>query len=298
MTTESTTYNERAAMTYALAAVAMWSTVATAFKIALSYLPPAQLLLWASLFSLAVLACAVTVRGNWQDLRLLTARQWRASALYGALNPALYYLLLFAAYDRLPAQEAQALNYTWALTLAFLAVPFLGHRLRAKDLLAGIICYGGVLVIATRGKLLEMEFADPTGVILALASTLIWAGYWILNSKDQREPVLGLTLNFAFSIPWLILVNLYLGEFSWPPWQGFVSAAYIGLFEMGLAFICWLQGMRLTRHTSRISNLIFLSPFISLLLISFILEEQIYSSTLWGLGMILSGLFIQQYRSS
>jgi hypothetical protein len=33
---------------------------------------------------------------------------------------------LFEAYDRLPAQVAQALNYTWALTLTLLAVPVLG----------------------------------------------------------------------------------------------------------------------------------------------------------------------------
>ena len=45
----------------------------------------------------------------------------RAAAL-GFLNPFLYYVVLFKAYDLLPAQEAQPLNYTWAITLAILFV--------------------------------------------------------------------------------------------------------------------------------------------------------------------------------
>lgn len=59
---------------------------------------------------------------------------------FGLVNPCLYYLLLFSAYDRLPAQEAMAINYTWTLTLTYLAVPLLGHRLRLSDGVAGLIC--------------------------------------------------------------------------------------------------------------------------------------------------------------
>ena len=298
MTDIQAPHNERAAVTYALAAVMMWSTVATAFKIALEYLPPAQLLLWASFFSLLVLAVVVTVQKKWSLLHQLSARQWSASLFYGALNPGLYYLLLFEAYDLLPAQEAQALNYTWALTLAFLSVPFLGQKLRRQDIWAGLICYGGVLVIATRGEVLSLQFGNLLGVTLALLSTLVWASYWILNTRDQREPVVGLMLNFAFAIPLLIAVNLWQGGLHVPQWQGLLSSVYIGVFEMGLAFVCWLQGMRLTKHTARISNLIFLSPFVSLVLIYTILDEPIFMSTLFGLAMILGGILLQQKKSS
>lgn len=290
--------DERRALIFALLAVAMWSTVATAFKLALGYLQPAQLLLWAALFSIGVLACVVSVQGKWAQVRGLSSRQWAASALYGALNPGLYYLVLFAAYDRLPAQEAQALNYSWALTLAFLSVPFLKQKLRLQDLIAGIICYGGVLVIATRGDVLGLTFSDLPGVLLALFSTLIWAGYWILNTRDQREPVIGLLLNFLLALPLLIAVNVWQGLLVWPDWQGIAAAAYIGVFEMGLAFVCWLSAMRLTRQTAKISNLIFLSPFISLILIYFLLGETIYPSTLIGLGFIIAGLLIQQHKSA
>lgn len=289
---------DKKALIFALIAVGMWSTVATAFKVALQYLQPAQLLLWAAIFSIVVLSTVISVQGKWSELGHLSAKEWGASIVYGALNPALYYMVLFAAYDLLPAQEAQALNYSWALTLAFLSVPFLGQKLRLQDLFAGLVCYGGVLVIATRGDVLGLEFSNLPGVGLALFSTLIWAGYWILNTKDKREPIIGLMLNFVMALPILLLINAYLGLLVLPDLKGIAAAAYVGVFEMGLAFVCWLSAMRLTSQTAKISNLIFLSPFISLILIYFLLGETIYPSTLIGLGFIIGGLLIQQHKSA
>ncbi len=77
------------------------------------------------------------------------------------MNPVAYYLVLFGAYDRLPGQEAMALNYTWALAMAFLAVPILGQRLTRTDVAAGLIAYAGVWVIATRGAVFGRGLRRP-----------------------------------------------------------------------------------------------------------------------------------------
>ena len=45
-------------------------------------------------------------------------------------------------------------------------------------------------------------------------------------------------------------------------------------------------------NTSKITNLIFISPFLSLIFIYFILNEQIYLSTIQGLGLIITGLIL------
>ncbi len=290
--------NERLALYFALAAVAMWSTVATAFKVALQYMPPSQLVFYAAMFSLVLLAVVVSYYKRWSDLRHWSGKQWLYSCSLGMMNPCLYYLLLFQAYDRLPAQEAQAINYSWAIMLALLSVPFLKHKLSSRDMFAGVICYIGVLVIATRGQVFLLEFTDQVGVLLALLSTFVWSMSWILGAKDSRDPVLGLMMNFAFAVPALGLINLYQGNVYLPVWQGIMAAGYVGVFEMGLAFVCWLQAMRLTSHASSIGNLIFLSPFISLILIYLILGEEIYISTVFGLLMILVGVFLQRYKRS
>ncbi len=287
---------QQQAYLWGLAAVMCWSTVATAFKLSLEYLSPAQLVFMASLVSWLFLGALLTCQGRLALLCSYRKRDYGWSLLFGALNPCLYYLLLLQAYALLPAQEAQAINYTWALTLALLAVPMLGHRLRLQELLAALICYLGVLVIATRGDLLTLEFGNRQGVLLALASTLVWALYWILNSKDKRDPVVGLFLNFSFGLP-VIAVYLWLnGEFIAPPLAGLAGAAYVGIFEMGLSFVLWLRAMKLTESTARIANMIFISPCLSLVFIYFLLGEAIRPSTLVGLALILSGLMVQQWK--
>ncbi|TDR81596.1 DMT family transporter [Paludibacterium purpuratum] len=277
-----------------LGAVLAWSTVATAFKISLAHLSPAQLLFWANLVSLAVLLGILISQGRLLETRAALRQHWRRSLLLGAVNPFAYYLVLFQAYSLLPAQEAQAINYTWALTLTLLSVPVLKQRLRRRDALAALVCYLGVLAIATHGKLFSLHFGNPRGVMLALVSTLLWAGYWLANTRDNREPVIGLTLNFSCSLPLIALWCAWRGELTLPSWTGLAGAAYVGAFEMGFTFVLWLFALKRAHSAARIANLIFLSPLVSLLLIHWLLGEAILPSTLAGLGLILAGLLLQK----
>lgn len=280
--------NESRALGFGLAAVLCWSTVATAFKIALSYQSVAQLVFIACATSVIFLAGVLAVQG-----RLLSAlrdlkQDWLKALINGALNPLLYYFVLLSAYQLLPAQIAQPINYTWAIVLAFLAVPFLGHKLQRADISALIICYSGVVIISM-GAGADDQAGTLKGVLLALSSTLIWAVYWILNSRDQRRPTIALFQNFLLALP-IAAVLAFPLDLSF---SGILAAGYIGLFEMGVAFVFWLQAMKATSNTSRISNLIFLSPFLSLFLIYTILDEQLHPNTFIGLGLIVTGILVQ-----
>ncbi len=62
---------------------------------------------------------------------------------------------------------------------------------------------------------------------------------------------------------------------------------------MGVAFVLWLKAMKLTDNTAKIANLIFIAPFASLVFIHFLVGEEIYSSTLAGLALVMGGLVIQ-----
>ncbi|WP_163392420.1 DMT family transporter [Enterovibrio norvegicus] len=289
--------NDRLAIGYGLAAVLLWSTVATAFKITLTYMDPIQMLAAASVVSALSLAAIAAWKGTLNTLAATLSKRPLYYLMLGLINPLVYYLVLFKAYDLLPASQAQPLNYSWAITLTLMAAIFMGQKIRKQDWIAAVLGYAGVVVIATKGDVFALNFDSPLGVGLALLSTLLWAGYWILNAKNQADPVIGLLLGFLLSLPFSIGLSLYTSDWSGIPWQGWLAVSYVGLFEMGITFVLWLNAIKLASNTARISNLIFISPFISLLLLATIIGEQIHPTTLVGLLMIVTGLLVQQRKS-
>ena len=286
--------NEKKALLFGLSAVLLWSTVATAFKLALRVLTPIELLLYSGSFSTLLLGAILVKQRKLGKVLQCGRREYLLSVVLGLLSPFLYYLILFKAYDLLPAQQAQPINYTWAITLSLLAVPLLKQKIGWQQWLALFVSYCGVVVISTEGRPFSLEFTDPFGVFLALFSTIIWALYWIFNTRDSRDPVVGLFINFLFSFPFVLGFYLLTAELRMPPLSGFLAAAYVGTFEMGACFVLWLMAMKLTDNTARISNLIFLSPFLSLIFIHVLVGEEILPATFVGLVLIVAGLLCQR----
>ena len=286
--------NNRRAYTLALAAVLCWSTVASAFKLSLQHVSPLQLVSVAALVSSLVMGLVVTREGRWAELSGAWRRNWRWFLALGFCNPFLYYLVLFYAYNMLPAQQVLPLNYTWGILLALLSVPVLKQQLRPQDLVAAAVCYSGVLVIATGGRLLDLDFESPLGVALALFSTLIWCCFWLLNTKIGGSAPVNLLLSFLCGLPWLAAALIVQGDWQWPPLVGWLGPVYVGLFEMGIAFLLWQAALMHCDNTARISNLIYLSPPLSLVLIAILVGEEIQLATIVGLVLIMLGVAVQQ----
>ena len=142
---------QQTALVSALGAVLCWSTVATAFKLTLRALSVTELLAYSSFASCIALGMFLLFRSAPNTLRAWPRRELAHSALLGFLNPFAYYLVLFNAYNRLPAQEAQPLNYSWPLVLALLSIIVLRQRITLRALAAMLVSFAGVWVISTRG---------------------------------------------------------------------------------------------------------------------------------------------------
>ena len=279
---------------YAGVTVLFWSTVATAFKLSLRHVNADALVFYSSLVSVVVLLCITLATGRLGQLRDWRIGDFSASLCLGFLNPFLYYHVLFRAYDLLPAQEALTLNFIWPMVLALFSILLLRQPISVRAVVAMAVSFSGVVTIATRGNPLGLNLANPQGVALALASTLIWTLYWIYGVKDARDPVTRLLMNFVFGCG---LSGGYLwlsGSLETPEPLGLAGAAYIGTFEMGIAFVAWLRALKLSRTTAQVGQLIYLTPFLSLLLISLFVGEPIYPSTVAGLALIIGGIALQR----
>lgn len=282
------------AYVYALFSVLLWSTVATAFKLGLQVLSPLYLILTASVFSLLIFFMVILIQGKIKELFTVSLAGLGKSALLGALNPFGYYLILFKAYSLLPAQVAQPLNMIWPITLALLSAPLLKHKITTRNIVAILISFVGVVFISSQGSLSGMANTNLTGALLAIGSSVIWSLFWILSVLDKRDQIFKLFWNFTFGLIYLLIAAFLFTDFSWPDPKGIPAAIYIGLFELGITYILWMKAMQLSENNAKTGNLIFISPFLSLVFIHFILGEIIYFTTFIGLAFIVSGIWYQQ----
>ncbi|NKB39285.1 MAG: EamA family transporter [Gammaproteobacteria bacterium] len=288
---------QKKAYLLAISTVLLWSTIASAFKLSLRYLDIWQLLFISTLTASLCLFVIVLIQGKIKLLALLKTQQYLRLLGFGLLNPFCYYLILFKAYELLPAQVAQALNYTWAITLMLLSIPILKHKISRFDLLATLICYSGVIVICFGGNQFPSGDLSIPGIALALASTLIWAIYWLFKARDDIDPVLGLFVSFCFSLPFVSIACLLLSDIQIHNTAGVIGGVYIGLFEMGITYVMWLLALKDTSSAAKISTLIFLSPILSLFIINQLLDEAIATTTIIGLCLIITGLLVQRKKT-
>ena len=289
--------DQKKAYVFALLTVLFWSTVATAFKISLEFLDVYQLLFISTFTSLVVFSLFIIISGKTKDVFSSTKKEIFRSILLGFLNPFFYYVILFRAYSLLPAQVAQPLNMIWPIVLVFLSIPILGQKIGYRSFIALLISFAGVYLISSEGNPGNYTFTSPLGTILALGSSVIWSLFWLLNVKDKRDEVVKLFMNFFFAAIFITIFLILFSDLKGISWEGIAGGIYVGIFEMGLSFIFWMKALQYAKTTDTISNLVYLSPFISLFFIRFFVGEEIYFTTFIGLFLIVTGIIFQKAKT-
>jgi drug/metabolite transporter (DMT)-like permease len=285
---------QKKAYLLALTAVLFWSTISSAFKITLRYMPFEELVLW-SVINGVVILFLINLSGKARiNFISLKPKEYFNSAVMGLFNPFFYYLVLIKAYSLLEAQVAGTLNYIWPIVLVLLSIPMLKQKITSRALIAITISFLGIIIISTKGNPLALEFSNGMGVLLALSSAVFWALYWIINMKDDREESGKILLNMIFGLLFLILYFVLTGKsFNLPSINGFLGTLYIGIFEMSITFVIWLKALNLSSDTAKVSNLIYLSPFLGLFWINHAVGEKIHMYTIVGLVFIIGGIVFQ-----
>lgn len=282
------------AYSYALLTILFWSTMSSAFKLTLQHINFRDLVFFATWTAALALLLIALLQGKINRLIHQNKAGIRNSMLMGLINPAAYYLVLFRAYELLPAQEAGVLNYSWPVVLVLLSAIFLGQHIGWIGIVSVLISFFGLLIISTKGNLLSLSFSSAPGIALAIGSAFLWATYWIMNLRDKRDAVVKLTSNMLFGAIYFTIYMLIAGHLRTISPAGFAGAVYIGLFEMGITFVLWMLALENSENTARVSNLIFLSPFIALIWIRLLVGEEILLSTIAGLVLVISGILLQQ----
>lgn len=276
-------------------AVLSWSTVATAFKVALSRMTVFEMLFVASATALLIFTVWMCVTHSWKELKGLSSSVWMRFGLLGLITPVTYYFVLFTAYDYLPAQVAQPINYLWPIILSILLAIFAHKPIPKVKYLGMVVSLLGVAMISIGGKGISGEIS-PLGLCLGVGSAFLWAIYWILNDslKDSVSEGTSLFLTFFFGMIYLAIGTIF-SPLPALDLESVLSGAYIGAFEMGVPFICFGLAIRHTDNPALINQMCYLAPFLSLFFISMVLGEPIMHTTYIGLVLIIGGLVYNQY---
>ena len=282
--------NQSKAYIFTALSIFFWATVATAFKLALRHLSPVQLVFISSISSLTILFIIAILTGKLKLFSTFTKKDILFSAIMGFVNPFGYYLILFKAYDLLPAQIAQPLNCTWGIVIVFLSIPMLKQKVHWQSFVALIISFIGVSVIAYGGEVSDYLNVSLIGVLLALSTSFIWSFYWLINTKDNQDELIRLLLNFIFGVIYILIFVLINGDLRNLNISGVLPAIYVGVFEMGLTFWLWLQALKFSENTAKISIYIYIFPVLSMGIIYLFLDEKILFSSFIGLVLVICGV--------
>ena len=273
-------------------------------------------LLAALLFSTGGAAIKLSLLSSWQIAGLRSGiaatvlvalvPAWRGfdvRALLVGVALAVNMILFVTANTLTTATNAIFLQTTAPLYVLLLGPLLLREHLRRTDLpVVALLGAGAALFFVTAEPPLATAPSPVAGNITAAASGVTWAltvvGLrWLgrVSSTPGRDPagiaiVLGNTLAFLFCLP-----------FAWP----LVSATtidwaivgYLGVFQIGLAYVCLVRGVRGTRAFD-VALLLVLEPVLSTLLAWAVHNEVPSTWAAAGSVVIVLGLILHAAQTA
>ena len=190
------------------------------------------------------------------------------------------------------------LNYTWPLFIVFFSSLILKQKPTVFEIVGLLLGFCGVGIIATMGRPGNVSgTVSVLGIILALLSAVIWGIYWILNMKRDIPEIPRIFFNFLWGTVFIFILVFFKRQVPATGIKGYLSSIYVGLFEMGITFLIWLKALNLSKRIAAVSNLIYLTPFFSLVIISLILKEVISPWTIIGLSITILGIVIAKRKN-
>ena len=276
---------------YAGVSIFCWSTVAVITKLLLQDLNQFQLL-WASSFFAGLFLLVVNlVTGNLKQLKQWKLKDFAISALCGIPGTFLYYVFYYAGAARMEASHAFIVNYLWPIMCVVFACILLKEKLTFKKLLAIGVSFVGVGIVSF-SKLDRFTADMAIGTVLCMLGAVCYGIFTALNRKVQYDKRLSMMVNYAVTFLLTTVINGCRGDLFLPSGVQALGMAWNGMFTMAVAGTLWILALQRGK-TEKISNLAYITPFLSLVWTTLFLREAFDPMNILGLTVIVAGILIQ-----
>ena len=274
--------------------ILLWASIPVASKKILAELNNLQMLFYSTVFSVIALGALVIWQRKVSSLTSYTLRDYAHLSWLGFLGAFLYYVLLYGAFARTSAAEGFVLAYTWPILISLLAVPLLGQRITPARLLAIAISFSGVVAIVTRGRMVEFQMENSAGNILALCGAFVFALFSIQGKKTNYDLTIAAFVYFCAALFCAGAAIAFTGVMPLPSPNVWGWILYNGLLVNGISYLFWFKALE-HGDTFVVSNLLYLTPAISLPLVRLFLNEPVHASAVSGLVLIIFGIILQSW---
>ncbi len=272
---------------YASLTILIWSSMATVAKLLLNTLDNALVLGLSSLFAFAALLICILATPKRALFKKYRLKDYLLMLLIGLPGVFLYNYFYYAGANLLPASQAFTVNYLWPIMSIVFACLLLKEKMTFRKGLAIAISFIGVIIIAGGGT----ANGSLIGILLCVAAAVSYGLFTALAQKWHYDKQFYMMLTFA--VTFIVCLCLQ-GNAPVPAlslWQ-LVGLAYNGIFVLALATITWTIALD-GGSTAKISNLAYITPFLSLIWTFVILHEPIELRSVVGLCIIVLGIFVQ-----
>lgn len=273
--------------------ILLWASIPVATKKILVELDNLRILFYSTVLSTLVLGILLIFQKKVKFIKKYNKNQYSLMFFLGFLGNYLYYIFLYGALEKTTASEGFILAYTWPMLVLVLSFIILKEKITLKKLIGVTISFLGIIIITTKGNITDFNLTSLWGDVLALTGALVFALFSVLGKKYNFDKTVSVFIYFFSALIFLIPTVYIFSEFTWPSSNIWPWIVYNGVFVNGVSYIFWFKALE-NGETHIISNLLYLTPFISLIYISVFLSEKILISSVVGLTVIILG-FLSQY---
>lgn len=276
----------------AIISVLLWSTTATVSKLLLGSLDSMQILLVSSLFSFLFLFIINCFNGSIKEIKKYKPKDYLIIFALGVIGIFLYDLFFYLGINAMQASQAFIINYLWPIMTVLFACIILKEKFTIRKIIAIIISFIGVIIVSSNGNLLSIEKSSLMGTIYCLLAALLYGLFSVLNKKQNYNKYTSMMLFYFNSTIISLLYVIATKRFFVPELSQTLGLLWIGIFTSAIAYTSWALALA-KGDTARISNIAYLTPFISLVWTGIVLKEKISFYSVLGLIIIVLGIFIQ-----
>ena len=249
-------------------------------------------LLWASSFFAFLFLFFVNLfSGKLKLLRTYRAKDLLLSAAIGLPGTFFYYVFYYFGTSQMPASQAFIINYLWPIMCVAFAGIILKEKLAFRSILAIAISFSGIIVIML-GEIKTQSPGFLAGAVSCILGAVSYGIFTALNRKYVYDKSLSMMENYLVTFLLTTLINAASNRLFFPTLLQCIGLSWNGIFTMAIANTIWILALE-RGSTGKISNLAYITPFLSMVWVSLFLKETLTLSSILGLAVIILGIVIQ-----